>query len=137
MEWWPLRPGLGPTQDRKAESQRPIKYEVVGSRVVVPGLCIEATIRKRGNEARARTWIVQSLYLPPDDRRAATIAYVEAIGREGEALYVGSDLDLQVHRPRNDEEQDDAIRLCEAWQRMGLLPSGARAPYAEGRAATR
>ena len=30
-------------------------------------------------------------------------------------------LNLQIHNPRNDDGQD-AMRLCDAWQRRGCLP---------------
>ena len=51
----------------------PVKYEVLGRRTVVPGLCVEATVRHRGERTQT-TWVLQSLYLPPDDRRAAADA---------------------------------------------------------------
>ena len=56
----------------------PVRYEVLGRRTVVPGLCVEATIRRRGDAARM-AWVIQSLYLPPDDRRAAAMAYVDSM----------------------------------------------------------
>ena len=59
------------------------------------------------------TWAVHNLYLPPDGKRAAADAYIESIGGDGGALYVGCDVNLQLHRPRNDDKQDDAVRTCE------------------------
>ena len=43
---------------------------------------------KRGDPDRTE-WVVQSLYLPPDDRRAATEAYIEDSRRKDGAVYVG------------------------------------------------
>ena len=53
----------------------PIKYEVFDRRTVVPGLCVEATVRQR-DEPTGMAWVTQSLYLPPDDRQAASEANV-------------------------------------------------------------
>ena len=76
----------------------PVRYEVLRRRTVIPGLCAEATIRRRVDLART-TWAVQSLHLPPDERRNATAACVDNIGRGEEALYVGCDLNMQVQSP--------------------------------------
>ena len=65
---------------------------------------------KRGERPRGES-VVQSLYLPPDDRRAAAEAYVEeSRGRNG-AVYVGGDLNMQTQRPRNDNEHDDIVMM--------------------------
>ena len=99
----------------------PVKYEILNSRTIIPGLCVDATVMKRGERPRTE-WVLRSLYLPPDDRRAAVEAYVEdSRGRNG-AVYVGGDLNMQMQRPRNDEEQDDTVMMCEEWQRRGSAP---------------
>ena len=99
----------------------PIRYEILNSRTVITGLCAEATVAKRGGPDRTE-WVVQSLYLPPDDRKAATEAYVSDSRDRNGALYVGGDMHMQMHRPRTDNEQDDATVLCGEWQRRGSAP---------------
>ena len=99
----------------------PIKYEVTGKRTVIPGLCVEATVMRRGDPTRT-TWVVRSLYLPPDDRRAASEAYVDDRQRHEGPVYVGCDLIMQTRRPRSDDEQDDTVRMCDEWQRRGSSP---------------
>ena len=47
--------------------------------------------------------------------------HATAIGEGGEPVYAGCDLNLQIH-PRNDDEQDEAMRLCDARQRRGCSP---------------
>ena len=63
------------------------------------------------------------MYLPPDDRRAASEAYVDDSQRHEGPVYVGCDLNMQAQRPRNNEEQDVAVRICEEWQRRGSSPA--------------
>ena len=71
-----------------------VKYEATGKRAVIPGLCVEATVKGRSD---------------PTQRHDGPVC-------------VGCDLNAQVQRPRNDDEQDDAVRMCEEWQRRGSSP---------------
>ena len=60
----------------------PDTYEVLNKRTVVPGLYVEATVRQRGAPTQS-AWVVQSLYLPPDDRRSAADAGRQSWARRG------------------------------------------------------
>ena len=93
--------------------------------------------QETGDEVRDLKRVLQSFCLPPDDRRNTPVAYAAAIGEGEEPLYVGCDLNLQIHNPRNDDEQDDAMRLCDAWQRRGQLAGCAGAPHEVGWASQR
>ena len=62
---------------------RSMKYERLNNRTVIQGLRAEATVAKRGDRGWTE-WIVQSLCLPPDDRRAPSEVHVEDNrGRDG------------------------------------------------------
>ena len=37
-------------------------------------------------------------------------------------MYVGGDLNMQMQKPKNDEEQDDVVMMREKWQRRGSTP---------------
>ena len=63
------------------------------------------------------------MYIPPDGRRAAADAYVDDSRARGGAVYVGGDLNMQMQRPRNDEEQDNTVMMREEWQRRGHAPA--------------
>ena len=66
----------------------PVRYEIMSSKTVITGLCAEATMAKRGGPDKTE-WVAQSLYLPPDDRRAATEAYIDDSRSKNGAVYVG------------------------------------------------
>ena len=66
----------------------PVRYVLINSRTVIEGLSVEATIAKRG-DFHGTEWVIRSIDLPPDDRRAATEANIEESQRRSGAMYVG------------------------------------------------
>ena len=86
----------------------PHPHKIVDSKVLVPGCVLEITVAVRATERRA-SFI--SVYLPPDSR-GEVLAALQASPRPGtQEVYAGGDVNLQMHSPQDDGEQNDGELL--------------------------
>ena len=110
----------------------PRQFRVTGHREVVPGCCVEATLRRGDAAEDSPTTTVRSLYLPPDSRQEilGQLAADPALGAaDRTSLYIAGDVNIQVDDPRNPEEERDARALedylaaCGATRVPGVGPT--------------